>query len=233
MFVLIIERMDKRSRGWCFTVNNYTEDDIIYVSSLYENSDNCDYLIVGYEEGSRKKTPHLQCYIHYIEATSWKSMKTRLKDWHFEAQKSKSNVAAYCYCMEDDNYSEWGTRPRQGHRTDLEVIKHDLKNGKRYIDVADEYFSQWVYHRRAFSEYINMKIKYKTKLVLYDVENPKVYRQIYSREKIEESLILESEFAMTPNELWSRYYSGKYYAIYAPKTCYWDKFNDEIDEYIE
>lgn len=46
--------------------------------------------------------------------------------YRWDKQRAKKNVAAYCYCMEDGDYIEFGERPRQGHRTDLEVIKHDL-----------------------------------------------------------------------------------------------------------
>lgn len=160
---------DGRSRGWCFTVNNYDDDDIAYVMSLYEEDVNCTYLIVGFEKAGRTGTEHMQCYIYYTNPLTVKHMRKKLKPWHVEAQKAAKNVQAYCYCMEDDDYIEFGDRPRQGHRTDLEVIKHDIKSGRPMKEIANNYFSQWCQYRRAFEEFRLMnRPRYITEIVLYD-----------------------------------------------------------------
>lgn len=134
----------ERSRGWCFTVQSWDDDAWGAVSALYECDIDCTYLIIGFETAPRTGQKHLQCYIYYREAKSFNTMKKKLGNVHIEAEKAKLHVKAYCYCMEDGEWFEYGQRPRQGHRTDLEVIRHDLIDKKKPIkQIANEYFSQW------------------------------------------------------------------------------------------
>lgn len=162
------------ARGWCLTVNNYTDDDMIDVWSMYEDDHNCTYLIIGYEEGSRTKQPHLQCYVYYTNTLRFSEIKKRAPEGcHIEAQKASKNVEAYCYCMEDGSYIEYGDRPRQGHRTDLEVIKHDIEAGRPEKQIAQQYFSQWCQYGKRFDAYRDLiKPKYDTKIGWYDREKP-------------------------------------------------------------
>lgn len=163
---------DTRSRGWLYTVNNYTDDDLADCMSLYEDDDTCSYQIIGFEKGDRNGVPHLQCYIYYKEAKSWKFMKDKLSPNHFEAQKCKLNVKAYGYSMDDLNYYEQGERPRQGHRTDLHAIKCDLLSGKETPNsLSKKYFNQWCQYRRAFNEFVDIHVKKETLLVLYDMHD--------------------------------------------------------------
>lgn len=152
------KKTKKQSNGFCYTVNNFTDEDIAAAMAMYEDDYNCKYTIIGFEKGDREETPHMQCYIYYTKKiTKGKFEKYILehfdKNLHSEIQCSPKNVAAYCYCMEERKYYEMGDRPRQGHRTDLEVIKHDLLSGKPEKQIANEYFSQWCQYRRAFTEF--------------------------------------------------------------------------------
>lgn len=46
------------SYNWCFTVNTYTDEDILQVKALQYK-----YLVFGYEIGEKCGTLHLQCYV--------------------------------------------------------------------------------------------------------------------------------------------------------------------------
>lgn len=170
----------KQSNGYCYTVNNYTDNDIAAAMAMYEDDTNAKYAIIGFEVGDREETPHMQCYIYYTKKiTKGKFEKYIIehfdKNLHSEAQSSKKNVAAYVYCMEDMQYYEMGNRPRQGHRTDLEVIKHDILSGKSEKNIANEYFSQWCQYRRAFNEFRYLNKKKKTKILLYGRDEDEMY----------------------------------------------------------
>jgi len=141
---------------------------------MYEIDDTVKYLIIGFETGERTKTPHIQGYIYFNNKQSFETVKLKFNAQelmiHIEPQKAKSNVAAYQYCMKDYDYIEYGTRPRQGHRTDLEVIKCDLLAGKKSMkEVSLDNFSQWCQYRKAFGEFLELHAQARpTELISFE-----------------------------------------------------------------
>jgi len=172
---------EKQSNGFCYTIQNYNRDDIAFAMSLYEDDDNCKYNIIGFEKGSRKETPHLQGYVYYTNKVSLSRIRKIMEPHHVECQNAAKNVAGYCYCMEDGDYLEQGERPRQGHRTDLEVIKHDILKGKPMSDISKQYFSQWCQYRRSFDEFVNIHKRKDTIVISYenDVNLPQMIKTFY------------------------------------------------------
>lgn len=57
-----------RSRGWCFTINNYTELDVAQVKALEEPS---SAIIAGYEVAPTTGTPHIQGYVYFLNQRSF------------------------------------------------------------------------------------------------------------------------------------------------------------------
>lgn len=128
--------MDVRSRGWCFTVNNYIEQDSIDVYTLVEpDSDN--YLVFGYEKGE-KGTPHIQGYVHFKEARSFRTMKKLLPTAHIEVAKG-SPLDNYKYCTKEGDFIEVVEIPRQGKRTDAEDIRDMILEGRSMRDIILEH----------------------------------------------------------------------------------------------
>lgn len=206
----------ERVRGFCFTVNNYDDEDIAWLMNMYEEDTGIKYMILGFEEADRTGTLHIQGYVYYTNPQEWKYVKACLGDNHIEAQKSKSNVAAYCYCMEDYDYYEMGNRPRQGHRTDLEVIRHDLIKKKPMVQIADEYFSQWCQYRRSFDAYKDLKLRYDTIFIVYDPDSFENIKKLYSDYNLENALVIQTQYEFTPTEIMHKYHSKKYTYIAYP-----------------
>lgn len=96
---------DGRSRGWCFTLNNYTAADCIAIKAI-----ECNYLIYGRETGEQG-TPHLQGYVQFATKKSLLQLKKLLPKAHLETTKGsiKSNIR-YC-SKEDPEPVEKGKRP--------------------------------------------------------------------------------------------------------------------------
>lgn len=220
-----------RSRGWCFTVNNYTDDDIAEVGSLYEDDNNCTYLIIGFEKGTRTKQPHLQCYIYYTEAVSWKTMHKLLYPNHFEAQKATKNAEAYVYCMQNKpdkiSFFEYGERPRQGNRTDLEAIKYDILNGVSDKEIASSYFGQWCQYGKRFDAYREMmRPIINTKVLLYDPDQAltqfRKIRDDYYNYLIVTEMVLWTEVAKLV-------ITGKYDYIFIPACPMYQEHFEELD----
>jgi len=134
-----VDNNDKKSsvsKSWCFTVNNYTEDD-----EKFFNDIELSYSVVGKEVGSDNNTPHLQGFIIFKRAYRLSQLKKLHSRAHWEPAKAAD---AGNYCMKDGNYVIRDYRS-QGKRSDL-------------IDYAEAIKTVGV--KRAVSENPNMGLKY-------------------------------------------------------------------------
>jgi len=120
-----------RHRSWCFTINNYTDDDIEALDALESK-----YLVYGKEVGENG-TPHLQGYVVWNNPITFGGCKKRLGTAHIEVAKGNAEQN-YEYCTKDGDFYESGTKPQQGARTDLKKIKSRILNGDRIDSVVLE-----------------------------------------------------------------------------------------------
>lgn len=107
------------SRGWCMTLNNYTEVEYEEVSRV-----ECVYAIVGKEKGE-EGTPHLQGFFQFKTEKSLKQVKEMVPRAHWEATKGSidQNVA---YCSKDGDFTERGVRPKsQKAKGDGEIKRYE------------------------------------------------------------------------------------------------------------
>lgn len=81
-----------RSRAWCFTINNYSEEDVRAVKLL---PGEC---VCGIEKGENG-TPHLQGVIRFESARTFQSVKKMLERAHIE--KCQKWNASKNYCSKD------------------------------------------------------------------------------------------------------------------------------------
>lgn len=97
--------MSVRSRGWCFTLNNYTEEDIIHLRQRGSK-----YLLFGKEVGDNG-TPHLQGYVYFKSQRTFSAVKKDFGSrYHLEAQRG-SCEQAIDYCKKDGQFEEIGDPP--------------------------------------------------------------------------------------------------------------------------
>lgn len=113
-----------RRRNWCFTLNNYTEEDERLLTSLTEE-DKVAYLIYGREKGA-SGTPHLQGYVEFFDNMRMGPVKVLLGGKvHLEPRRGKATQAAG-YCRKEDEHPyEFGviSTERQGSRADLDEVR--------------------------------------------------------------------------------------------------------------
>lgn len=127
--------MTQRSRAWTFTLNNYNEDDIEMIKNLIKEG---DYLIMGKEIGEKKKTPHLQGYVHFKNARTFDALQKKMKRAHIEkAYGDAKQNRVYCTKCGDD-YIEIGELPIAGKRTDIETVKEMLTQGSSMREIVEE-----------------------------------------------------------------------------------------------
>lgn len=101
--------MSKRSRKWCFTLNNYTDEEVNKINKLGENK-TIKWLLYGKEKGENG-TPHLQGCIVFINARRFTAVKKSISSrCHLELMKGSFSQNAD-YCKKEGNFKEFGKQP--------------------------------------------------------------------------------------------------------------------------
>lgn len=104
-----------RLRNFCFTINNYNqEDEDLLLKLKYQ------YIIIGKE--GKGKTPHIQGYCELLKQTSFNRIKNYMPKGHIEARKG-TQTQALEYCKKELDYVEFGKPREQGSRGDLDNIR--------------------------------------------------------------------------------------------------------------
>jgi hypothetical protein len=123
--------MGKGVRLWCATQYDLSFD----YQSFFDNN-NVKYLIYGEELCPSTGREHHQVFIYFNNnknsikkvSKSLNNANCRQCDGNFE-----QNVK---YCSKDGNVHEFGDRPKQGARTDLDALVNEVKEGLAVDDIA-------------------------------------------------------------------------------------------------
>lgn len=98
-------------KSYCFTLNNYTEDE--YTAYCRTCEDESCYAIIGRETGE-SGTPHLQGYIRFTRAYRFATIKNRLLPRsHIEVARG-SPRSNRDYCSKSGTFREFGNLPADG-----------------------------------------------------------------------------------------------------------------------
>lgn len=144
------------SKNWCFTLNNYTDQDVERLNALVDQSNVVSYIIFGKERGD-SGTPHLQGFVQLNKRSSMLSVKRLIgSNPHMEIARNVN--ASREYCKKEGDWVEFGMPPgdrTQGQRNDLEEFKKAVKNGMLDLTEIREHHAE-VYARypRFCLEYI-------------------------------------------------------------------------------
>lgn len=119
--------MTTRSKLWCFTLNNYTDDDLQRLSNPI---DGVVYMVFGKEIASTG-TPHLQGTICFAERKRLLGVKEVVGNAHCTVTRFLTQSIEYC--KKDGNVTEWGIPPedKEKKRSDLEEFKASVREGVR------------------------------------------------------------------------------------------------------
>lgn len=129
--------MPSAAKHWCWTLNNYTEDELNSLQALDNELPGIKYIVWGKEEGE-EKTPHLQGYVAFDKRKTLASTRRLISSRsHCEITKGSPKQAAD-YCKKDGDYEQYGTLPvGQGARTDLAICADLVKKGTPIREIAD------------------------------------------------------------------------------------------------
>lgn len=142
-----------RSKHWCFTLNNYTPQD---VDSLRKLGPSVVYLVFGREVGEHG-TPHLQCFVSYTTRKALSIIRGEISTRaHFEIARGTPQQAAQ-YCKKDGDFEEFGKCPGgKGARTDLQQVHDIIKEGGTLRQICEEHFGTFARYERSIRSAINL-----------------------------------------------------------------------------
>lgn len=155
------------AKAWCFTLNNYTENELGALVQLFSSLDDKYYFIVG-EEVGEQGTPHLQGYIEkktgrFRPLPLFEVKRNNTQCMHFE--KAKGNrTQNYKYCSKDKKFVTNISRPvmtyreakgiwavTKGLRTD-DYSGADIEEAALHIQFCEEYDQMTDSAQRVFLE---------------------------------------------------------------------------------
>lgn len=121
--------------------------------NYYESNTDIRTIYAGLETCPTTQRPHWQMFIYYNKKIRFSN---KLRE-SFEGRSMRmcngSLEQNIKYCSKESFAWMLGTLPKQGRRTDLEDIRQEIKAGKPEIEIAENHFSQWCFHRRSFEAY--------------------------------------------------------------------------------
>lgn len=151
-----------RKSRYCFTANNYTDQDIQLLKNLGSTLREDGYLIFGYELAPTTNTKHLQGYVRFKSPRSFlQTQKLLPRGAHIESAKGTERQN-YKYCTKSGIFEEYGTIRTQGQRSDLDQAIQDLLHEQRPIlEVATNNPAVYVRNWRGLHELRNLLIPVK------------------------------------------------------------------------
>lgn len=123
--------MANQYRNFVFTLNNYTELELLALTNLFPGT--FSYIILGKEVGE-SGTPHIQGYAELKFRKTFKSLKALIPRAHIEPRRG-SQQEAIDYCKKEGVYEHFGSPRRQGNRTDLSTIRSVIDGGGCVRDI--------------------------------------------------------------------------------------------------
>lgn len=152
-------KMTQKSRGFCYTLNNYNQKEVEILENL-----ECEYHIMGYEKGE-KGTPHIQGYFYFKNARSFRATMKILTRWKLFIAKGSAEEN-FNYCSKQGEYKEFGKIPKQGERSDLKKITDEILEGKQVNTIAIDNPNLYHQYGRTLNkiEDLRMRQQYRTEM---------------------------------------------------------------------
>lgn len=124
------------SRGYCFTMNNYTDDDYRRLLTICRAPRPIvTHWVLGKEIAPTTGTPHIQGFIYFKNVQPIASVIRLISGAHIEPMKG-TPIQASDYCKKSGEYETGGECPENGRRTDLEEVYRMVNDGMDLDDIV-------------------------------------------------------------------------------------------------
>lgn len=191
----------KRTRGWCFTLNNYTDEEFETMKEYGHT--NTVRFVIGKEVGSKTGTPHLQGYFYHKNSQTLLRMKKLNKRAHWEQAKG-SPEQNFKYCSKDGIIESKGYEKKECFKELIRaklLKKYDNVEWKPWQqrilkiieEVPDTRTINWVcdYKGNSGKSYLTKYIALTNEVIIADGKKDNIFNQV--NRKISED---EKEFKL-------------------------------------
>lgn len=194
-----------RTRGWCFTI---WEDEFDMGIKLLKTA---DYAIWGSETCPTTNKQHLQAYGYWTNKISFNTLKKWVTKTHITVAKGTSEQNR-AYCSKDGNFTEIGTMPKQGRRTDIAEFRDAILAGMTEEELIMEFPNEMARFDRFYQRCRNIVLKKEAKL-MNEVEvvviegKPGIgkTKYVYDSENIDDVYKLETGDGSDKSLFWDGY----------------------------
>lgn len=152
---------------WCFTINNYSDVDLVTVKSFADSD--CRYMVYGLEVGA-SGTPHIQ---GYMQLKKKKRLSWLKKNFHSTAhlEQAKGSMAENkAYCSKEGQVTEIGEAVVERQRTDLMTVAKMVGEKRSYLEIAEACPVQCMMYGSGIKDLVSISIPvrdFKTEVFWY------------------------------------------------------------------
>lgn len=156
-----------RAKRWCFTLNNYNDEQ---QQRLRELAADTEFLIFGREIGAQG-TPHLQGFVIFKNQLRFNRVQELLPGCHLSVARTVSQAAEYC--RKDGDFEEFGQIPldTSGKRSDIDRFKEAVENGevKTFSDALLDHSAVYAKYPNFVHNYIEEKLTKKREIPRHEL----------------------------------------------------------------
>lgn len=193
-----------RSRSFCFTLNNYTDEEVESVKAW-----DCKYLIFGKEVGD-SGTPHLQGFVSFTDGKTLSSLKKYSKRAHWEVARGTPKQASQ-YCRKEGDVFEKGTPPKDSKecgkaeqerwRTAFEAVRD-----KRWDDVPADILCR---HLKTIEYAVSRTCKTKPETLDYTTRHIWIWGPPGTGKSLGARNLAPEAYIKDPKDRWWDNYAGE------------------------
>lgn len=150
-----------KSRKFIISWNNYPKELTLekLKNKLCEKA-NVEYLILGYEKGLEKETPHIQGYVRFTNPQHFNSIHKLLENndgtLGFLQEANGNDIQNKEYCSKQNNFIEYGKPSNYSKDEELnekeQSLIEDILNDIPFIDIVKKHSHYVLYHYRDFKQ---------------------------------------------------------------------------------
>lgn len=160
-------KKDTRTTSYCFTINNYTDDEY---NQILADLKSYDYYVIG-KEVSSTGTPHLQGFVFNKNAIRFSSLQKQLKRAAIFITRARGEKFqnAWKYCMKEGDFIEHGERPSySGKRNDLKEFMETVDGGcRKKLNLMKE-------HPQVYAKFPNFVNEYLARTHVETMQSPDI-----------------------------------------------------------